>query len=61
MPTEKVKAVGIWGVVAMIAMGASAQIPNFPIDWTVSFMQMPLGGLVVLGASALGGWFKAEK
>ncbi len=58
MPTEQLKSVGLWGIGAVILMGISSQIPTFPVDWTIEFMQVPLGAAVVLFASGVGGWLK---
>ena len=58
MPTAQMKAVGIWGIAAIIIMGVSAQFEGFPIDWSAPVLEVPLSGWVVALAAGVGGWLK---
>lgn len=60
MPTEKMKAVGIGGVAAIVGMGLVDQLLPGTIDWSESVMGVPLGAAVVFAASWAAGWFKRE-
>lgn len=63
MPTEKMKAVGIGGVIAMLIMGALDQVFPGVIDWTadVAGTGIPMGTLFVFAVSWAAGWFKPER
>ena len=58
MPTGQMKAVGIWGIAAIILMGVSGQFEQFPVDWAAPVLEVPLSTWVVALAVGLGGWLK---
>jgi len=59
-PTKQMEAVGIGGIVAVVAMGLLDQLLPGTIDWTASVMGVPLGAGVVFLGVAIGGWIRGE-
>lgn len=61
MPTDKLKAVGIGGVLAIIAMNVTGQIWPDLIDFTQELMGVPLNVAITFAASWIAGWVIPEK
>lgn len=57
-PTEQMNAVGIGGVVAIVAMGLVDQVAPGNVDWSASTLGVPLGAAIVFLGTYVAGWLK---